>query len=291
MAEERKAMDRYTWTDNPLDPQRARRQALFEGHRHLVTGMLLGMVPEHGGKLLVLGAGPCNDLGLAELSRRWGQVDLVDLKPEVVRQGMAAQQVAAAANLRVIGMDLVSGRAVEEEGADSSPGASEVQQPEIGAQRLRAIANCQWEGLDRDYDAVVSTCLLSQLVLKVVEELGAEHALFVKVIQALRRRHLQLMAQAIKPGGTGLLLADFVSTDTLPQLWEVQPEQLPQLLGQALKASNFFHGMNPGMILQAARQDPELRDWISQVELSNPWVWGAGEKAYAVVAIKFTRPQ
>jgi hypothetical protein len=47
--------------------------------------------------------------------------------------------------------------------------------------------------------------------------------------------------------------------------------------------------MNPGLILKVARETPELRDRIQQVQMSPPWIWRTGNMAYAVVAIKFVR--
>jgi hypothetical protein len=41
--------------------------------------------------------------------------------------------------------------------------------------------------------------------------------------------------------------------------------------------------------LKVAREDVSLQAMMKNVGLSNPWVWYTGDKAYAVVAIRFQR--
>jgi len=297
-------MSRYEWTRGPLETA----LSPSDFHRRQVTSLLTELAPATGGKLAVLGAGPCHDLDLAALQAAWSRIDLVDIDSALVERGIAAQ-LSDPQGIGVVQQDLLKAShlpgasgpnlsptdgpvtaAAATGGRPSLPPPSPpLQQPEAGAQLRQEILAATWEALATDYDVVASTCVLSQLIKAVIEQLGEDHALFVPTVQALRQRHLHRMALSLRPGGTGLLLADFVSSDTLPELFSATPQNLPVLLGQALQANNVFHGMNPGMILKVAREDPQLQSLISTVQMSPPWIWRTGNMAYAIVAIKFVR--
>lgn len=276
-------MSRYHWTPPAIiDP--TTQLNLPDYHRRQITSLLCELAPNHAGRLAILGAGPCNDLDLRKLQVKWPHIDLVDRDTDLVQRGIAAQ-TNAATGLRVIHQDLLLG--------DPAPQAATSEMnlsvPEIGHEFLSKVKQARWSSLRSDYDIVASTCLLSQLVHQVIDAVGVDHALFIPTVQALRQQHLWLMAQALRPGGQGLLFCDFVSSETLPELFQATPENLPALLGQALQQNNFFHGLNPGKILQVAREESSLQSCLERVQMSPPWVWFTGDLAYAVVVIKFTR--
>jgi len=276
-------MSRYHWTPPAITDPTTQRD-LPDYHRRQITSLLCELAPPAGGRLAILGAGPCNDLDLRQLQVKWPHIDLVDRDSDLVRQGIAAQ-TNDATGLHVIHQDLLLGDPT------SQVAASEMDliTPEIGRDFLSNVKQARWTSLRPDYDIVASTCLLSQLVHQAIDAVGVDHALFIPTVQALRQRHLWLMAQALRPGGHGLLFCDFVSSETLPELFQANPENLPGLLSQALQQNNFFHGLNPGKLLQIAREDAELQTCLDQVQMSPPWVWFTGSLAYAVVVIKFTR--
>jgi len=276
-------MSRYHWTPPAItDP--TTQVELPDYHRRQITSLLAELAPASAGRLAILGAGPCNDLDLRQLQVKWPHIDLVDRDSDLVQQGIAAQ-TNSSTGLHVVRQDLLLGDAASRDPST----ATDLLAPEVGHSLLTRIKQAGWDALRSDYDLVASTCLLSQLVHQVIAAVGADHALFIPTVQTLRQRHLWLMAQALRPGGHGLLFCDFVSSETLPELFQANPENLPGLLGQALQQNNFFHGLNPGKILQVAREDAALQACIDQVQMSPPWVWFTGALAYAVVVIKFTR--
>lgn len=276
-------MSRYHWTPPAITDPTTQRD-LPDYHRRQITSLLCELAPAADGRLAILGAGPCNDLDLRQLQVKWPHIDLVDRDSELVRQGIAAQ-TNSSTGLHVLQQDLLLGD--NEALAPSTVPSLLV--PEVGQSFLARLKQTRWDALRCDYDLVASTCLLSQLVHQVIDAVGVDHALFIPTVQALRQRHLWLMAQALRPGGQGLLFCDFVSSETLPELFRANPENLPALLSQALQENNFFHGLNPGKLLQIAREDTELQACLDQVQMSPPWVWFTGSLAYAVVVIKFTR--
>ncbi|MDP1563365.1 MAG: hypothetical protein Q8M16_18440 [Pirellulaceae bacterium] len=249
-------------------------------HRRQVMARLLPATAVPNGRLCILGAGPCNDLDLAALQARWSQVDLVDIDSSRVQQGVTSQ-VADARGIQVLTQDLLWG--------DHPLTPDPASKQNIGRTVRERISAATWSAVGQDYDLIASTCLLSQLIEQVIEIIGSDAPEFVATIQTLRRRHFELMARALRSGGTGWLFCDFVSSETLPELLSTVPQALPQLLEQALTEGNFFHGLNPGILLQVLRQDEHLTLLVDQSQITNPWVWLTGERAYAVVGIRFIR--
>ena len=86
-----------------------------------------------------------------------------------------------------------------------------------------------------------------------------------------------------------VLITDVVSSRTLPQLATILPAELPALVGQAIAARNFFSGMNPFVIKQLLETDEVLSTQLTDVRLSNPWVWNLGPRLYAVCAFTAKR--
>jgi hypothetical protein len=276
-------MSEYEWSQRAWPVLGTSQVPTAEIHRGQIMTRLLEAAPVSGGRLCILGAGPCNDLDLAALQGKWPHVDLVDIDAGRVQQGIAAQ-VADARGLRVIAQDLLWGdRAVTPASTTVSTTAVDLQQ------MFEHLSTTTWPAVDRDYDGIASTCLLSQLIEPIIERVGSDSPEFVRIVQALRRRHFELMARALRPGGIGWIFCDFVSSQTVPELLTTASSALPPLLKQALAKGNFFHGLNPGILLQVLRQDAPLSSLISQPKITNPWVWLTGGRGYAVVGLCFTR--
>ena len=115
------------------------------------------------------------------------------------------------------------------------------------------------------FDVVASTCVLSQLIVPVVDTLGEQNPHFLPVIQAVRLGHLRLLVKLTAPGGIGVLLTDIVSSDTYPQLKDVTAEALPAVLASLIRQRNFFHGLNPAVLLSSFQTDPMLASCVESV--------------------------
>jgi hypothetical protein len=272
-------MSEYEWSQRAWPVLGTSQVPTAEIHRGQIMTRLLEAAPVSGGRLCILGAGPCNDLDLAALQGKWPHVDLVDIDAGRVQQGIAAQ-VADARGLRVIAQDLLWG--------DRAVPTTSTRTVELH-QLFEAISATTWPALDGNYDGIASTCLLSQLIEAVIERAGCDAPEFVRIVQALRQRHIELMARALRPGGIGWIFCDFVSSQTLPELLTTAPSALPHLVKQALEQGNFFHGLNPGILWQVLRQDVQLSSLISHPKITHPWVWLTGDRGYAVVGLGFTR--
>ena len=109
---------------------------------------------------------------------------------------------------------------------------------------------------------------------------------------AIRDGHLKLMEKLIRPGGAGVLITDFVSSDTLPELATIDdaPETVLATARKAIDQRNFFTGTNPWAMKDALAklisEDP-FEPW----SIAPPWRWQIGEKrSYLVTAINFSKP-
>jgi hypothetical protein len=260
----------------------ARRDAweCFARHRARVTGLLCDAAPAVGGRLCVLGAGNCNDLELARLSRQFAELHLVDVDGEALAAAVARQGPFHAGAVHLHGGCDLTG--IWHQLAAWSP-----ERPADAAEVRRAIdaANAFVPELPGEFDVAASVCLLSQLIDGIVASLGERHPAFLDLLQAVRGRHLQLLADATAPGGTGLLITDVVSTDTAPGLASVPDDQLEPALVALVHAGNLFHGLHPAVIANELQRDPRVRS----VEILKPWLWDFGVRQYGVVAIRFRR--
>ncbi len=228
----------------------------FAPHRRRVTDLLIGpgskaAHPPLPRKLCVLGAGNCNDLDLAALGNMFGEIHLVDLDESALTFGIANQHLINPPRIVLHGnVDLLHGT-------------------------IPPIVDC---------DVATSVCLLSQLLEQATKTLGLppEDPKFAETLANVRREHLQQLLAATRPGGTALLVTDFVSSDTCPDLKSCTVEQLPRIVSIAFQFRNFFSGLHPGMISQALQTDPELAPLVADVTVTDPWLWDLGPRVYAV---------
>ncbi|MBO0700587.1 MAG: hypothetical protein J2P46_19480, partial [Zavarzinella sp.] len=91
------------------------------------------------------------------------------------------------------------------------------------------------------------------------------------------------------PRGTGVLITDIVSSDSFPALGSVAEQALPHILGQLIREHNFFHGVNPAVLVSLFRSDPVLSSRVAEPEPIRPWRWDLGPRCYAVCALKVRR--
>jgi len=225
----------------------------YARHRAKVTECVLAQAPTAPGRLVVLGAGNCNDLDLRKVIHAFSEVHLVDLDAVAMEMGVDRQGVRSAAGLCVHGgVDVTATHDIE---AALGVGGA---------------------------DVVVSAAILSQLISGAVDA-GQQAEGLLRV----RDAHLSTMLRTLCPGGRGLLVNDMVSSDTCPQLHTTPPDRLPTLLPALLEQRNFFTGCNPLAIVERLNG---ARLGASGVAVSSPWRWNVGTRSYLVCAVSFRRP-
>lgn len=261
----------------------------FASHRERVTQLLLDHAPVADGTaaegtLCVLGAGNCNDLALDRLLDAFAHIDLVDIDEEAIHSGLLCQAVPTNQLTVRGGIDVTGIAHLLSEWVPEVPATNE----QVDA----CVADVRRTGPLFDtkaYSVSASVCLLSQLVESVVLTLGTNHPRFLEVLTCIRREHLRRLIELAAPGGTVVLITDIVSSFTLPELAAAANSELPMLVGRAIAERNFFSGVNPFVIKQVLETDVPMASQLTDVRLSNPWLWDLGPRQYAVCALTAKR--
>lgn len=249
-----------------------------------MSGLLAG-AGGPGRSLAILGAGNGNDLDLSAIVARFDRVHLLDIDREAVTRARDRQSPEVAAKLALIApVDLggamgelrqLRGRLAtrDELGALPGAGAREV---------LPRIAE--------RFDVVASTCLLSQLVHSCQRLLGDDHPQIQPIACAVVVAHLRLLVQLTRPGGTGLLVTDTVSSDTYPvrELWGTRA---PWTIIDELESSgNHLSGTTPSFVRRILNTDPVIAPLAAISSMEEPWMWTLSEdETYIVYGVRFER--
>lgn len=265
----RNALRRDAWSDYTI-------------HRAEVSARILAAARSSTDRLCVLGAGNCDDVDLAALTSSYAELHLVDIDADALRRGLGRLPESYRHAVRLHGgIDLTGcwqqlGNRRRDEALTSA---------EIDGV-IHCLAARQPPAVEQPFDVVASACILSQLIESAVLALGPTHPRLLEVVLALRNNHLNLIARLLAPGGRGLLITDFVSSDTLPSLRDHSEPAWPALLDEISTRGNFFHGLNPRNLLAAIRSDPTPAS-ITSPRITGLWRWKQARRVYAVVAIEF----
>ena len=246
--------------------------------------------PALAGGLAVLGAGNCNDLDLPTLQALFSHVTLIDLDAAACQLAVSRQlgcpphnRICVAPSTDVSGLvaaleNIAKMTAEDRDRASLCDHLKQVLAQQAGANAPGNLYHC-----------VLSTCLLSPLIDSAVLVLGAETPQLPELIQAIRHQHLLYLINSLTPGGRGILVFDFLSNQTLPDLMQIPEMELPKSLEQAIASRNFFSGLNPFVIHQLLQSESAFRSRIDDVRLTPPWRWSLGSKQFAVAAVTFKR--
>ena len=258
--------------------------ALFAAHRQRVMRLLKQAAGDLPGRLCVLGAGNCNDLDLGDLLAEYLEIVLVDLdRAASVSAVTTAIDDSLRHRIHIADSTDVTGAFERLQVADTKDFGSDA-----AADLLRLFSAVPQIPF-APFDCIVSTCLLSQLIDSLVLALGQDHPSIVPLILALRKQHLRTLVQSLVQGGRGLLIFDFVSSQSLPNLMQIDEGHLNHTLIDAINAKNFFTGLNPFVVQAEMATHADLSGLIRNIRLHPPWRWDIGQKQFAVSAISFVR--
>ena len=240
----------------------------FSSHRSKVMSLLRSAASPDS-RLGLLGAGNSNDVDLNELNGLYRSIDLIDLDPAALREGLAQQQLNDDPRVNTHALDLAAGL--------GSLGPGEVEKLDA---RLSLIP--AWTG--EPFEVAASLCLLSQLIDSAVWLAGKDRRLD-EIVLAVRNQHLRTLVSWLKPDGVGILITDFVSSETCEELPNLSDEELPAAARRWLADRNFFSGINPGILRSQLAATEGV--WSESIQLAKPWKWDLGPRVYAVTAIIF----
>ena len=263
---------------------------LFASHREHTT-RLICEAPQRlessitNPSLAILGVGNGNDLDLKTLATKFAKIHLFDFDVAALKH-LQSQQLSdpAVAQSVVVEppVDLTGASNELENVTDDMPQAKAI---ELG-DKLRNVSNVL---PDRKFDLVVSTCLLTQLLSHVIHCVGDQAEFKNYLMIMIRDGHLKLMSRLVRPAGVGVLVTDFVSSDTLPELNQANTAQAAlKVSRKAIETRNFFTGTNPWAVKDSLSkitpENPAL-PW----SIAPPWRWEIGpQRSYAVTAITFS---
>jgi hypothetical protein len=136
------------------------------------------------------------------------------------------------------------------------------------------------------FDVVVSTCLLTQLQLSLLQLIGDRHQLFVALREFLTLTHLRTLAALTKPGGRALLVTDLCERAVFPVGRPSDEADLAPLMQELVAAGHVIHSSHPELIKITLGDDPVLARTFAPAELSAPWLWQNGpERCFLVYAL------
>ncbi|EMI20390.1 hypothetical protein RMSM_02672 [Rhodopirellula maiorica SM1] len=231
--------------------------------------------PSHR-RLCLLGVGNGNDVDLEVLANHFDEICLVDLDEASLRQCVDGLSVTAANRTKMRGrvdLSCVLSQLDSLHGNVAVPGQTLDDLVSMARDLPPKIDLGRW-------DVVVSTCLLSQLIDSVFIAVGPTHPRSTELALAVRDGHLAQLEAVVCEGGKTLLITDFVSSDTLPQLRDVASDSLQSLVHQAVANRNFFTGLNPAVLLQ------QMRKGQVSVKAYPAWRWVLGPRCFAVCAVE-----
>ncbi len=276
---------------NPIAEEQQRRNEQsrhgwdrYAPHRLRVT-RLLTEAASPDARLCVLGAGNSNDIDLRALLQAYAELHLVDLDPAALSFGVRQQNCGPTAPIRLYGgvdltfiMDRLARCAAGTPPTDDELDAC-----------AHALIDPRPLDVPGPFDVVASVCVLSQLVQSVEMAIGQRHARFLEMVTRVRAQHLRLLLDLLRPGGRAVLVLDFISSQTCPDLCQIPESGLLDKARELIANHNFFTGVNPAVAARLFASDPALSRSVARVQLTEPWRWDFGPRTYLVCAILVRR--
>ncbi|HEX5445263.1 MAG TPA: hypothetical protein VFW87_15605 [Pirellulales bacterium] len=263
----------------------ARRDAWsgYAAHRAETTARIVAAARSQNDQLCLLGAGNGDDLDLAEIASVYSQANLADIDADALARGLDRLPASQRQSFRLHGGIDLTGcwQYLGNRPRGDAPTDAELEQV------IQCCAADRPPPLPGPFDVVASTCVISQLIDSAVLALGPAHPRLLEVVLPLRTNHLRLMAGLLAPGGRAVLITDFVSSDSLPELLTDSEPDWPALLAKITARGNFFHGLNPCNLLAVFQADRVLAATVIDARLTGLWRWRQAKRVYAVAAIEF----
>lgn len=259
---------------------------LYAAHREQLMRVLLDAAPAQPGRVVLLGAGYCNDVDLESLGERFSTIHLVDIDADALAG--ARERAPAALRPRIVlhaPVDLTGLLAALDGWKGGAPSAKAL---EAAIAEGAAIAT---RGLPvGEADLVASCCVLTQLSWCLALNLGEQHPALPELRRALMVIHGRTLASLTRPGGTALVATDVISSDRYP-LEDLPPDtDLAAVLDQVIVESRYYAGANPRLLGQVLRKDPVLAQAFAPARKLAPWLWpGRLERTYLVYALSLAR--
>jgi hypothetical protein len=263
----------------------AQNREWYAGHRAQVTAIV--GAAGRGGDLCVLGAGNGSDLDLPALAERFASVHLVDIDGEALERCRAGAPATLRERLVLHpGVDLSGFTHHLDEWGEAFPAEADLG---LAAQpAIHGILNQIMGRLGRSFDVVVSTCVLSQLAVPYHRAWILPASDWANLHAAITAVHLMTLAGATKPGGTGILIFDVLSSKIAPALRALDGAPPEDVAAFAARHAS-----------EGGHADPDPTDLLGRLtsmdrlfeapRLLAPWAWNIGAETQLVYALVFRR--
>jgi len=256
----------------------------YTEHRDRV--MDLAMSVPSARSICVLGAGNCADVDLARLALAFEQIHLVDLDAEALERSSDRAPAEARGKLTLHADIDLSGMIEQlDTWGDQFPEA-----PDVAKQALLA-AHSIVQRIGTRFDVVLSTCVLSQLPIPFQRAWILRESSWANLIGAIRAVHLATLAGVTKPGGTGVIAFDVLSSGEVPAVGKLERSDAESL--EAMVAGEVARGAwslhpNPHELARELAS-PGLSSLVRAPRVTLPWLWNLGDATQLVYAIVFNR--
>jgi len=281
----------------PSVSDQARRQVLanlsalphyssFAEHRGRLTRVVLAAAATfEAPSLCVLGAGNCFDLDLNALAQCYSAIHLVDIDANALARASERQEKSTQQRLVLHAPVDCSGLLdrIERWARFEVTPAELLSHAERTARQMR-------DELESPFDVVLSSCILSQMQLSVLEVLTDRHRLFQAVRLTLNLTHLRTLAELTRPAGCALFATDASSSElhrfpNLPPNADFRP-----LLSELVSQGRVFDFADPSQLATQLRDDPVLRRAFDEFRPCDAWVWTNGpDTEFLVYAARLRR--
>jgi len=258
----------------------------FSEHRTRLTELVSRRsAAQAGARLCVLGAGNCQDLELERLAAHYREIHLVDLDGEALARAREQQPAATRDKLTLhpsVDLSQMLGQ-MERYRALSITPQEIVEHPNVASQ---AIARALGGG----FDTVLSACILSQMQLSLLTELGDSHRLFGALSYTLTLTHMRTLSALTAPGGHVVFATD-AATEQMAPLAELDAgTDWLDLLRRLAVSQDLFSSLNPLLISEMLGDDPVLSEELAVHPISDAWLWHNSEqRIYLVYAVILER--
>jgi hypothetical protein len=239
-----------------------------------------------GGDLCIFGAGNCADVDLEYLSKHFTEVHLVDLDGAALERARARQTKAVRDRIVLYGeLDLSGILNRLDTWAEHFPSDAE-----LGTGALEG-AHAVLARIGRAFDVTLSTCVLSQLVLPFQETWVMAEEEWGKLVACTTAVHLATLVGATRPGGSGFMAFDVLSSDELPALSSqraASPEELQAFVEARVQAGEAVLNPAPAALL-AQLSASGLGAALNYTRLTSPWLWDIKSAEQLVYGFGFER--
>lgn len=244
----------------------------YAHHRAQQMALLRGL---RGERIAILGAGNCNDLDLPALAEAFQEIHLFDIDGEALERARERQtvRVQRACHLHVHDLTGVASFLEDWRKVPPEPLAAQI----AGWSKLEFLLSEAGE-----FDAVLSSCLLSQVAINLRDFFGLVPALNNALLAAITG-HVMLAKSLTKRRGTLLVVSDCI-TSQFPIHQEARARGAMDAIFHLAAQGAVFPGTHPSLIVDLLTGAD-----FSAPELQRAWIWDLHGQSYLVYAVTTAR--